>query len=59
MGVRIVTDSTSDLPAEICRELDITVVPLTVMFGDQGLLQEADHFGQASDDVPALGGGIC
>ena len=36
MGVRIVTDSTSDLPTEICRELDITVVPLTVMFGDQG-----------------------
>ena len=36
MGVRIVTDSTSDLPTEICRELDITVVPLTVMFGEQG-----------------------
>lgn len=42
MGVRIVTDSTSDLPEEICRELDITVVPLTVMFGDQGYRDGVD-----------------
>lgn len=42
MGVRIVTDSTSDLPAEICRELDITVVPLTVMFGEEGYRDGVD-----------------
>ena len=42
MGVKIVTDSTSDLPAEICRELDVTVVPLTVMFGDQGYRDGVD-----------------
>ena len=42
MGVRIVTDSTSDLPAEVCRELDITVVPLTVMFGEQGYRDGVD-----------------
>ena len=42
MGVRIVTDSTSDLPAEACQDLDITVVPLTVMFGDQGYRDGVD-----------------
>jgi DegV family protein with EDD domain len=31
--VRIVTDSTSDLPAQMARELAITVVPLYVHFG--------------------------
>ncbi len=30
MVVRIVTDSTADLPTEIAQELGITVVPLTV-----------------------------
>ncbi len=42
MTVRIVTDSTSDLPPEICRELDITVVPLTVSFGDTGYRDGVD-----------------
>ena len=42
MSVRIVTDSTSDLPPEICRELDITVVPLTVNFGDTGYKDGVD-----------------
>ena len=31
--IRIVTDSTSDLPAEMARFYDIEVVPLKVMFG--------------------------
>ena len=34
MALRIVTDSTADLPADFVRELDITVVPLNVHFGD-------------------------
>ena len=42
MSVRIVTDSTSDLPPDICRELDITVVPLTVNFGDTGYRDGVD-----------------
>ena len=42
MSVRIVTDSTSDLPPEICRELDITVVPLTVNFDDMGYRDGVD-----------------
>lgn len=35
MIVKIVTDSSSDIPPEIARELDITVVPLSVRFGTQ------------------------
>ena len=33
--VRIVTDSTSDIPDEFVRELDITIVPAHVIFGAQ------------------------
>ena len=35
MAVRVVTDSTSDLPADLAEELDITVVPLNVHFGSE------------------------
>jgi DegV family protein with EDD domain len=38
MVVRIVTDSTADLPAEVASALGITVVPLTVFFGDEAYL---------------------
>ena len=34
MVVRIVTDSTADLPADLVRSLDIAVVPLYVRFGE-------------------------
>ncbi|MCL4426228.1 MAG: DegV family protein [Firmicutes bacterium] len=33
--IAIVTDSTADLPAALVRELDITVVPLEVHFGEE------------------------
>jgi DegV family protein with EDD domain len=33
--VRIVTDSTADLPPEVAAELGITIVPLLVIFGDK------------------------
>ena len=36
MAVKIVTDSTCDLPTNLCSELGITVVPLTVYFGEEG-----------------------
>ena len=36
MAVKIVTDSTSDMPPELAKELGVTVVPLTVFFGDEG-----------------------
>ncbi|BAD40434.1 DegV family protein [Symbiobacterium thermophilum] len=38
MGIRIVTDSTADLPKELCRELGIEVIPLTVRFGEEAYL---------------------
>ena len=34
-GVRIVTDSSCDLPAAIVEELGITVVPLSIRFGEE------------------------
>jgi len=33
--IRVVTDSGADIPDELLRELDITMVPLTVHFGDE------------------------
>jgi len=40
--VRIVTDSTSDLPLEIAQELGITVVPAYVHFGSQSYRDGVD-----------------
>lgn len=42
MAVRIVTDSTADLPPETARELNVSVVPLSVIFGDEELLEGID-----------------
>ncbi|MGE4283474.1 MAG: DegV family protein, partial [Clostridia bacterium] len=33
--VKIIADSTSDIPKNLAKELDITIVPLTVHFGDE------------------------
>lgn len=37
MAVRVVTDSTSDLPPALAKELGVSVVPLSVIFGDEVL----------------------
>jgi DegV family protein with EDD domain len=46
--IAIVTDSTSDLPAEVVRDLGITVVPAQIQFGDKvyrdGVDLSADEF---------------
>ncbi len=42
MAVKIVTDGSSDIPKEVAEELDITVVPLTVVFGDEAYLDGVD-----------------
>lgn len=42
MSVRIVTDSTCDLPAEIIARYGIYVVPLYINVGNQGLLDGID-----------------
>jgi fatty acid-binding protein DegV len=33
--VKVVTDSTSDIPRELAEQLDITVVPIYLQFGDK------------------------
>jgi DegV family protein with EDD domain len=38
MTIRIVTDSTCDLPENVIQELEITLVPLYINIGDQGFL---------------------
>jgi DegV family protein with EDD domain len=40
--VRIVTDSACDLPATLCDELGIVVVPLTIRFGEQEFVDRAE-----------------
>lgn len=40
--VAIVTDSTSCIPAELARELDIRIVPLTYVFGDTVVPDDPD-----------------
>ena len=40
--IRIVTDSTCDLPNEVIQELDIKVVPLYINIGDEGYLDGVD-----------------
>ncbi len=59
MTVRIVTDSTCDLPPAMAEQFGITVVPLTVFFGEEPLLDGVeigpDEFYermQASPGVP-------
>ena len=42
MTVRIVTDSTADLDPQVAAEHDITVVPLSVLFGDEELRDGVD-----------------
>ncbi len=48
MPVRIVTDSTADLPKALADELDISVVPLHIYFGDEhfvdGITISRDEF---------------
>lgn len=42
MSVKVVVDSTADIPADRVRELDITVVPLLVLFGDESYRDGVD-----------------
>jgi DegV family protein with EDD domain len=48
MTVKVVTDSTSDIPPEVAQELGITVVPLFIHFGNEvyqdGIDLSADEF---------------
>ncbi len=42
MTVRIVTDSSADLPAQLAEELGITLVPLYVRFGEEVFREQVD-----------------
>src|SRR5438477_11794256 len=44
--VRVVTDSAADIPAEIARELGITVIPLNVVMEGKAYLDGVDLSGQ-------------
>jgi len=41
-GPRVVTDSSCDLPADVAAELDIEIVPLTIRFGAEELVDRRD-----------------
>lgn len=42
MTVKIVTDSSCDLPDELVKEFDIAIVPLTVRFGDDEFIDRVE-----------------
>ena len=42
MGVRIVSDSACDLPPALCDELGIEIVPLTIRFGADELVDRVE-----------------
>lgn len=41
-NVRIVTDSACDLPAEVAEEMGIEIVPLSIRFGDEELIDREE-----------------
>src|SRR4051794_2933512 len=41
-GVRVVTDSSCDLPGDLATELGIEIVPLTIRFGDDEFVDRRD-----------------
>ncbi|GEL06850.1 DegV family protein [Salisediminibacterium halotolerans] len=59
-NVSIVTDSTADIPKELADELDITIIPLKVHFGENEVYEDgvdltAEHFYKRlgeSDTIP-------
>jgi DegV family protein with EDD domain len=57
-GVRIVTDSASDLDQAICDDLGIAVVPLTIRFGDKEFVDReeltVDDFYRRLAESPTL-----
>lgn len=42
MALRVVTDSSCDLPSEVADELGVEIVPLTVRFGEEELVDRRD-----------------
>ena len=42
MGVRVVTDSACDLPQDLVEQLGIEIVPLTIRFGNEELVDRKE-----------------
>jgi len=42
MSIRVVTDSSSDIPTEVTRDLGITVIPLYIQFGTESYRDRVD-----------------
>jgi DegV family protein with EDD domain len=42
MSVKIITDSLGDIPADVVKKLDITVIPIHVLFGTQSFQDGVD-----------------
>nr|MCR5145156.1 DegV family protein [Lachnospiraceae bacterium] len=68
MAIKIITDSGADMPLELAKELGVTVLPITVRFGDEeyragydltndrffDMLIETDEFPKTSAISPAV-----
>jgi DegV family protein with EDD domain len=58
VGVRVVTDSACDLPDELVAKLDIEIVPLTIRFGNDELVDRrelsTDDFWRRLAESPVL-----
>ena len=58
MGVRVVTDSACDLPDDLVAKLDIEIVPLTIRFGSDELVDRrelsTDDFWRRLGESPVL-----
>lgn len=56
MTVRIVTDSTASIPADLCHQLNITVVPVPIQFGSlthlDGVDPSAEFYALLKGEVP-------
>jgi len=42
VAVKIITDSTSDITSDLAKKLEVTVIPLTVSFGDDSYLDRVE-----------------
>lgn len=58
MAVRVVTDSACDLPEALARQLGIEIVPLTIRFGDEELVDREElstsEFWRRLEESPVL-----
>ena len=59
MNIKILSDSTCDLSAELCEQNNITLIPLTVIKNGEAYLDGVNIKPQDIYDYVAAGGGLC